>query len=308
MKYRKLGNTDINVSNITFGCWELGGQQWEFTSDETNIKVLQYAFESGITSFDTAEGYGDGHSEEITGKALKGKRQQCFIATKVSPKNLRPKDARAALEASLKRLGTDYADLYYMHRPNDEVPIEETMSEFNKFKKEGLIRAIGVSNFSLEQLKKAVEFGRIDAIQPEYSLLQRDIENDGMLQFCVENSISIMSYSSIAKGILTGMFHLGGVKLADNDFRRTRRMFLPEHLEKETELINLMKEIADNKGCKLSQIAISWLLCQKGLTSAIVGTQSEKHLMENIVAVDLELSGKELNQLTAVSTKVLESF
>ncbi len=307
MKHERLGKTDLKVSRITFGCWELGGGPWEFTSDETNVRALQTAFENGITTFDTAEGYGDGHSEEIVGKALKGIRKNCIIATKVSPKNLRAKDVRASIEGSLKRLGTDYVDLYYIHWPNEEIPIEETMSEFNKLKKEGLIKAIGVSNFSLAQLKKALELGRIDAIQPEYSLLQRDIEG-GLLQFCIENSISVLSYSSIAKGILTGAFHLGGIKVSESDFRRTRRLFLPEHMEKETELIYLMKEIADAKKTTLSQIAISWLLHQKGLTSAIVGTQSEKHLIENIKSVDVELSADELKKLDAVSSKVLSSL
>lgn len=307
MKYEKLGKTDFKVSAITFGCWELGGGPWEFTSDETNVRALQLAFENGITTFDTAEGYGDGHSEEIVGKALAGRRKDCIIATKVSPKHLRASDVRASIEASLKRLKTDYVDIYYIHWPNVEIPLEETMPELNKLKEEGLIRAIGVSNFSPGQLKEALELGRVDVIQPEYSLLQRNIENE-LLPFCIENSISVMSYSSIAKGILTGAFHLGNAKLKPDDFRSTRRLFLPEHLEKEAELIHAMKEIADAKEVTLSHIAISWLLHQKGLTSAIVGTQSEKHLMENIQAVDVTLSAQELEVLNAVSTKVLNSL
>jgi len=307
MKYEKLGKTDFKVSTITFGCWELGGGPWEFTSDEGNIGVLQTAFENGVITFDTAEGYGNGHSEEIVGKALKGKRKDCVIATKVSPKNLKASDVRNSIEASLKRLDTDYVDIYYIHWPNQEIPIEETMSELNKLKKEGLIRAIGVSNFSLELLKEALKLGSIDVIQQEYSLLQREIEK-GLLQFCYESSISVTSYSSIAKGILTGAFHLGKAKIKQEDFRGTRRLFLPEHLEKETELINLIKDIADEKRATLSQIAISWLLHQKGLTSAIVGTQSEKHLVENIMSSDMELSQDELERLDSISSKVLNSL
>jgi len=181
------------------------------------------------------------------------------------------------------------------------------MSELNKLKKEGLIRAIGVSNFSLELLKEALKLGSIDVIQQEYSLLQREIEK-GLLQFCYESSISVTSYSSIAKGILTGAFHLGKAKIKQEDFRGTRRLFLPEHLEKETELINLIKDIADEKRATLSQIAISWLLHQKGLTSAIVGTQSEKHLVENIMSSDMELSQDELERLDSISSKVLNSL
>lgn len=307
MKYEKLGKTDLQVSRIVFGCWELGGEPWEFTSDESNFKTLHFAYENGITTFDTAEGYGNGHSEEVVGKALVGIRKNCIIATKVSPKNLRALDVRKSIESSLKNLNTDYVDIYYIHWPNEEIPIEETMEEFNKLKREGLIRAIGVSNFSLQQLKKAMELGQIDVIQLEYSLLQRDIEK-GTLQYCCENSISVLSYSSIAKGILTGIFHLGKAKFKEDDFRLARRLFKKEHLEKESELINLIKEIADTKGTNLSQIAISWLLHQKGLTSTIVGTQSEKHLFENIHSTDIDLSSDELDRLEKISTKVLDSL
>ena len=307
MKYAVLGKTDLKVSRITFGCWELGGGPWDFTSDENNIRALQLAFDNGMTSFDSAEGYGGGHSEEVVGKALAGKRDQCVIATKVSPKHLRAPDVRASIEASLTRLAMDYVDLYYIHWPNVEIPIEETMSELNKLKEEGLIRAIGVSNFSLEQLKEAAALGRIDALQPEYSLLQRDIEQ-GLLQYCHENAISVLSYSSIAKGILTGVFHFGGAKIEESDFRAKRQFFLEGQFEKEADLLNVMKAIAESKRVTVSQIAISWLLHQEGLTSAIVGTQNEKHLLDNVRAVDAELSSDELQQLNATSTNVLNSL
>ncbi len=307
MKYERLGKTDLNVSRITYGCWELGGGPWELTSDQTNIRALQVAFDNGMTSFDTAEGYGDGHSEEIVGKALATRRRECVIATKVSPKHLRAADVRASLEASLRRLATDTVDLYYIHWPNVEIPIEETMSELNKAREQGLIRAIGVSNFSLEQLKRATELGRIDAFQPEYSLLQRDIER-GLLDYCRASSISVLSYSSVAKGILAGAFHLGGTALKKEDFRAKRRLFLEGQFEKEAELIQVIKEIAESKGATLSQIAIAWLLHQRGLTSAIAGTQNEKHLLENIGAADVALSAREIERLTSTSTKVLKTL
>ena len=307
MNYAKLGQTEIEVSRITFGCWELGGGVWEKAADEQNIKAIQVAFENGITSFDTAEAYGDGHSEKITGLALQGKRKECVIASKVRKDNLKPADIRRAIENSLKRLQTDYLDIYYVHWPNPDIPLAETMTEMGKLKAEGIIRAIGVSNFSLAQLQEAANYARIDVIQPEYSLLQRDIERE-ILPYCKQNSIAVMSYSSIAKGILTGAFHLGKAKLKEGDFRSTRRLFLPEHLEKETELIMVLKEIAESKKATLSQIAISWLLHQEGLTSAIVGTQNEKHLLENIQASGTRLTAAELSQLDQVSRKVLVSL
>ena len=307
MNYTKLGQTGIEVSRITFGCWELGGGMWEKAADEVNIKAIQTAFENGVTSFDTAEAYGNGHSEQITGLALQGKRRECVIATKVRKDNLKAADLRRAVEKSLSRLQTDYLDLYYIHWPNPAIPLAETITEMDKMRAEGIIRAIGVSNFSLAQLEEAANYARIDVIQPEYSLLQRDIETK-LLPYCRKNSIAVMSYSSIAKGILTGAFHLGKAQLKEDDFRRTRRLFLPEHLEKETELIMLLKEIADSQKATLSQIAISWLLRQEGLTSAIVGTQSERHLLENIQATDIRLSPEELKGLDQVSRKVIASL
>ena len=307
MQYMTLGQTAMKASRITFGCWEMGGEKWKLTSDETNIQVVRTALENGVNSFDTAEGYGAGHSETILGKALEGRRKDCIIATKVSPENLNASSVRKSLEASLKRLRTDYVDIYYIHWPNPGIPMEETMSAFNKLKEEGLLRAIGVSNFSLEQLKEALKLGRIDLIQPEYSLLQRDIEK-GILPFCSENRISVMSYSSIAKGILTGVFHIGQTQLAEDDFRAPRRLFLKAHMEKESELIHAMKKIADTRKITLSQLAISWLLHKEGLTSALVGTQNQKHLIENIKAADIELTGDEMGNLDAVSMRVLNSI
>lgn len=304
MKHKRLGKTELNVSSITFGCWELGGGPWEFTSDDNNIKAIQAAYEMGITTFDTAEGYGSGHSEEIVGAALEGIRSQCVISTKVSRAHLAPDDVRRSAENSLKRLETDYIDIYYIHWPSFEIPVDKTLSEFNKLKEEGLIRAIGVSNFSLAQLQEAGQYAQIDVIQPEYSLLHREIEQE-IVPYCLQNQIGIMSYSSIAKGILTGAFHLGGKTLDENDFRSTRRLFLPEHLKLEEELILLLKQIADAKGKAVSQIAIQWLLQQPALTTAIVGSQSIKHMQENVDAVDIELTSDEIQALSAVSQKVI---
>ena len=307
MKYTTFGKTGIEISRITFGCWEMGGTQWEFTDDDNNISVINKALDMGITTFDTAEGYGNGHSEEVLGKALEGKRKDLVIATKVAPSHLRAADIRQSVTDSLKRLRTDYIDLYYIHWPNPEIPIEETMGEMDKLKKEGLIRAIGASNFRVELLEKASAISRIDAIQPEYSLLHRGIESE-ILPWCIKNSVSVMSYSSIAKGILAGVFHINGVQLKEDDFRAPRRLFTPDHFEKETPIVNLVKEIADAKGATMSQIAIGWLLGKEGMTSTIVGTQKEKHLQDNLGAIDVTLTADEEARLDKVSADVLMSI
>jgi myo-inositol catabolism protein IolS len=312
MKYAKLGRTDMEVSRITYGAMELGGgnafsggwTRWELRPEEDNIRLLRQAFDNGVNSFDTAELYGAGRSEFIVGKALGDVRKQCVIATKVSAHHLRPKEIRTALWQSMFRLNTDYIDLYYIHTPSNEIPIEESMGELSKLKEEGVIRAIGISNFSLAQLKKAMQYGRVDAIQPEYHMLQRSIEDD-LLGYCLENNISIMSYNSLAKGILTGIFHKGKEV---TDFRKERPLFQSENLLKTADLIRLLEEIAAAKDATLSQIAISWLLRRKGLTSAIVGTQNEKHFFENLHSIDTELTEEETTKLDAVSKQALRNL
>ncbi|NPV91150.1 MAG: aldo/keto reductase [Firmicutes bacterium] len=308
MKYVKLGRTDLMVSQITFGCWQLeGGKWWELTSDENNIKTIQTAFANGINTFDTAEFYGDGHSEAVLGAALEGVRKDCIIASKVWPTHLKPDDVRRATETSLNHLKTDYLDIHYIHWPSKEVPVKDTLAVFNRLKEEKIIRAIGVSNFSLDQLKEAMEYARIDVIQPEYNLLKRYIEDD-LLPFCRANQIGVTSYSSVAKGVLTGAFHFEQAKLRTDDFREGRRLFKPEHIAIEAELIYLMKEIADAKGVKISQIALSWVLHQSGMTSAIVGTQNAEHLLENIKSADIELTAEELARLDQTSAKVIKAL
>ncbi|WP_067620965.1 aldo/keto reductase [Alicyclobacillus acidiphilus] len=307
MKYRNLKQSGLKVSEITFGCWELGGGQWEKESDETNIEAIQTAFELGINSFDTAEGYGQGHSEEIVGIALEGKRKDVVIATKVSPNHLRKDDIQRSVEQSLRRLRTDYIDIYYVHWPNQEIPLEETMDTFRKLREEGIIKAVAVSNFSREQLEQAMSVTYVDAIQPEYSLLDRRIEK-AVLPYCADHDIAVLTYSSVAKGILTGAYHFGGKKLKDDDFRQGRRLFLPDHLEKETELVKLVKDIADAHGVTPSEIAIAWLLHQEGVTSAIVGTQNADHLKANVRAVEVALTDDQLAQLSQTSERVIAAI
>jgi aryl-alcohol dehydrogenase-like predicted oxidoreductase len=309
VKYNMIASLKRQVSKITFGCWELGGGAWEKESDEANLKVIEEALKLGINSFDTAEGYGNGHSEEVVGLALEKRRQDVVIASKVSPSHLRASDVRQSIENSLKRLRTEYLDIYYVHWPNADIPVHETMVEFRRLREEGLIRAVAVSNFSRAQLEEAEEVTKVDFIQNEYSLLHRSLE-DEVIPYCIEHDIAIMTYSSIAKGILTGVYHLGDTprKLADDDFRKTRRLFLPHHLEKETELVHAVKEVAEAHNVMPSEIAISWLLHQTGVTSAIVGTQNAEHLKQNVRAVDIELTEAQIHRLDEVSRRTLTAI
>lgn len=304
MKYTKLGKSDITISRITHGCMELGGGRWKVMDKEHNIALLRTALEHGITTFDTAEGYGAGASELIVGEAIKENRHNCVIATKVLPDNLRAADVRKAAEGSLKRLGTDYIDLLYVHWPNVNIPLEETLGEFVRLKEEGKIRAIGVSNFDLKLMKQAVSITQIDALQPEYNLLERKIE-DGVLEFCAENQVSVLSYNSVAKGILTGAFHFKGAKLDVEDFRNEKPLFSKENMQIELPLLERLKEVAQAHNATVSQTAIAWVLAQNGMSSAIVGTQNLKHFIENIDAIDLELTQEELNHISETSKEVI---
>lgn len=312
MKYTNLGKTDIKISKITHGCMELGGGPWETLDKAHNIELLETAFDMGVNSFDTAEIYGNGNSERIVGEALKSKRHNCFIATKVARENLSYADTIKACENSLRNLQTDYVDLLYVHWPSYEIPIEESMKAFNQLKKDGKIRAIGVSNFSIEQIIEAEKFAQIDALQPEYNMLERSIENsqngESLLAYCAENKISILSYNSIAKGILSGIFHLYGKKLAEDDFRQQKMLFKPHNLKRQLPLLQKLESIAKNYDATVSQVAIAWVIAQNGMSSAIVGTQNIKHFEENIKAANLELSASEINQLDEMSKLVISTF
>ncbi|MCI6376976.1 MAG: aldo/keto reductase [Clostridiales bacterium] len=312
MEYKKLGQTDIMVSRITHGCMELGGSSnpnvyWDVRDESYNIDLLHTALDNGITTFDTAESYGAGRSEEIVGKALKGVRKDCIIATKVSKTHLRANDIQAALEGSLRRLQTDYIDLYYIHWPNPDIPLEETMVKLAQLRQSGVIRSIGVSNFSAAQLREALQYAPLDAYQPEYNLLSRDIEAE-IMPICCKHQISILSYNSLAKGLLTGAFHQHGAVLTPEDFRKDKPLFRKENMLLEQDLILCLREIAVNHGVSISQVAIRWALEQPAMASAIIGTQNTRHFTDNIQAFSLSLSTEELNIIRNASDRVIASL
>lgn len=305
MKYTNLGSSGIAISRITHGCMELGGGPWETRNDEHNIKLLHTAFDHGVTTFDTAESYGGGHSEEVVGHAFHGMRDKVVLCTKVSREHLHKADVIAACEGSLKRLGTDYIDLYYIHWPNAEIAIEETMEAFTLLKRQGKIRAIGVSNFNRAQMEAVCRCAQLDGLQPEYNLLTRGIEAED-LPFCAEHNVSVLTYNSIAKGILSGAFHFGGKTVTD--FRTAKPLFQPEALQKELPLLELLRDIAATHGVTLSQVAIAASLARKGVSSTIVGTQNEKHFLDNLAAAELTLTAEELTALDETSARVIASL
>lgn len=309
MEYTTIGKTGIRVSRIVHGCMELGGSAnpnvyWDVRDADYNTELLRIAFSQGITTFDTAESYGNGRSEEIVGRALHDIRNQCVLATKVAKTNLHADDIERSLENSLRRLQTDYIDLYYVHWPNPDVPLKETMEKLEQLRGQGVIRSIGVSNFSAEQLKESLQFAQVDAYQPEYNLLSRSIESE-IIPLCQKHQISVFSYNSLSKGILTGAFHLYGAVLRPEDFRNQKPLFQKDNLEIQRELILCLESLAKKKQATAAQVAIRWAMEQPGMSCAIIGTQDSRHFLENIRAFSISLTQEEIDRLRTVSDRVI---
>lgn len=309
MEKRSLGTSDIKITPIIMGTWQAGKAQWVGVEDAETIKAIQAAHEAGITTIDTAEVYGKGHSEQIVAQAMSSvPRDKIEYATKVFANHLKFDQVIEACEGSLKNLNTDYIDLYQIHWPsgafNSEiVPIEETMNALNKLKEQGKIRAIGVSNFSRDQLEEAAQYGRIDSLQPPYSLFWRWVEKDAM-SYCVDNNISIIAYSPLAQGLLTGKFGPGH-KFQPEDNRSKNKLFQGENYERAQTALDKLRPIAERHQCSLAQLAIAWLIAQPQ-SNAIVGARNAEQAVANAKAADVQLSTDELQEIDAISRIVTD--
>jgi myo-inositol catabolism protein IolS len=308
MRLRKLGQSDIGISPIIMGLWQAGKEMWVGIDDQETTRGIRAAFEAGITTFDTAEAYGKGHSEQILASATSEIRDKVIYATKVFANHLKYDQVLEACHRSLKNLQTDYIDLYQIHWPSgsfglDEVPIAETMGALNALKEQGKIRSIGVSNFSRIQLQEALEYGRIDSLQPPYSLFWRQIEKDAM-SFCAENKITILAYSSMAQGLLTGKFGPDH-RFAKGDHRAKNRLFQPETYSRVQQALAHLHPIADRKGITLGQLALGWVISHKE-TCAIAGARNAEQSRENAAAGSITLSEKELSEIEAIGRGVTD--
>ena len=296
MEKRKLGYTDMEFTVIGLGTWAIGGGGWIFgwgpQDDRDSIDTIRESIDLGINWVDTAAVYGLGHSEEIVGKAVKGLRDKVFIATKCGRKwrgsdqiygDLSAKSIRREMEDSLKRLNMDYVDLYQIHWPDPDDQIEEAWEEMAKLKEEGKTRYIGVSNFSVEQMKRIQKIHPIASLQPKYNILNPDIEKD-ILPFCGENNIGVVVYSPIASGFLTGKYTREKISsLPENDWRTFRNLdFQEPKLTRNLKVVEIMKDIGKKYDITPSQIAIAWVLRRSEVTSAIVGARRPGQMRENI--------------------------
>jgi aryl-alcohol dehydrogenase-like predicted oxidoreductase len=310
MEFVSLGASDIRISPVIMGTWQAGRDMWSGIEDADSTRALQAAVDEGITTFDTAEAYGKGHSERIVGIALKGIRDRVVIATKVFPNHFTYDQVLNACHSSLENLDTDYIDLYQLHWPSGsfgtkKVPIEDTMKAMNKLKDDGKIRSIGVSNFSAREIEEASVYARIDSLQPPYSLFWRQMEKKEM-PYCIENNITVLAYSSMAQGILTGKF---GSKpsFEKGDHRSKNRLFSPDHYERVIKALGLLKPIADRHGITLGQLALAWVISRKGVC-AIAGARNEAQVRQNARAMTVSLTQDDLTQMDRAGRLVTDQL
>ncbi len=304
MQLRQLGNSKLMVSPIALGFWGIvGGDYWGPQDETDTINTVSAALDAGINFFDTAEGYGNGYSEEMLGRALGGRRDEAIIASKVSQANLAPTDIRAACERSLKRLNTDTIDLYQVHWPSRAIPFEDSMSTLLDLQREGKIRVIGVSNFGVLDMPDMLQFGRYDANQLPYSLLWRAIEFDIQPQ-CAENNISILPYSPLNQALLTGRYS----NADEMPFSRTRtRHFRPDRrdsrhytdgFEDETfAALDDIRQICADIGQSMVHVALAWLLHKPAIDSVLAGARNPQQVESNVIAGNLALSAETMQRL-----------
>jgi len=308
MELRNLGTSDIKISPIIMGTWQAGKDMWVGIDDAESTKAIKAAYDAGITTFDTAEVYGNGHSERIVGNALYDVRDRVVIATKVFSNHLESNQVIDACHGSLKNLKTDYIDLYQIHWPPGsfgakKVPLEETMRAMTDLKAQGKIRAIGVSNFSRSQLEEAATFGRIDSLQPPYSLFWRKVETDA-LPYCRENNLTVLAYSSMAQGLLTGKFGPDHT-FAKGDHRFRNKLFQPENYRRVQKALEKLRPIAAANHITLGQLALAWIISQPGVC-AIAGARNSEQAVQNAAAANVRLSDTDLAAVDDIGRSVTD--
>jgi aryl-alcohol dehydrogenase-like predicted oxidoreductase len=308
MEKRKLGTSSVSITPILMGTWQAGKKMWVGIEDADSIQAIRAAYTAGVTTIDTAEVYGNGHSEQIVAQALADVREHVEYATKVFSNHLKYDQVIQACDRSLKNLQTDYIDLYQIHWPSGSfqseiVPIGETMKALNHLKEQGKIRAIGVSNFSREQLAEAATYGRIDSVQPCYSLFWRHVEKE-IVPYCVENQISILAYSPLAQGLLTGKFSPGH-KFDPEDNRAKNKLFQGKNWENAEQALAKLRPIAELHQCSLAQLAIAWLIAQPQ-THAIVGARYAQQAIDNAESTNVKLSSDEIREIDQIGRIVTD--
>ncbi len=315
MNRRKWGINSPELTELGFGSWTIGGP-WQYgwgpVNDFESIEAIEMALDSGINWIDTAPAYGLGHAEKIIGEVIKKRRSTIFLATKCGLvwddngkifNNLHPKSIRQEIEASLKRLQTEYIDLYQLHWPDKAHPVEKTWEELVKLKNNGKIRYLGVSNFDIALMERCQKINPIDTLQPPYNLIRRDIEKE-LLPYCQAKGIGVLAYSPLESGLLTGKFDI--TRLAADDWRRKGINFREPRLSRILDFIKKLQPIADEYGKTTGQLAIRWVLSNQTVTSAIVGARTKHQVKENLDATNWEISKKHLEEIDILGRQFLK--
>ena len=306
MKRKKLGKQGPEISAVGFGAWEAGGESYgPNPSEDEVIEAIRTSLDAGMDWIDTAEVYGNGESERLVGKAIQGRRDDVFLATKVGPRpegsGFAPDEVRRACEASLQRLRTDRIDLYQLHWPDSSgVPLQETWEAMAGLVEEGLVGSIGVSNFPLPFIEQCEAIRHVDSLQPQFSLLYVELRD--VVTWCGERGIGVVAYGPLAFGLLTGAIS-HDTEFHPQDWRSGGqggywdRLFAPGKLERSLAVVDGLRPIADRLGCTLGQLALAWCFHQPGVTSAIAGSRNPRHIRENAEAGDVELDDKTLAEI-----------
>jgi aryl-alcohol dehydrogenase-like predicted oxidoreductase len=310
METRRLGNRDMDITPIGVGAWAMGGGGWEFgwgpQQDDDSLAAIYEAFDRGINWIDTAAVYGLGHSERVVGRALKGWTKRPFVFTKCSmvwnehgeiDNSLKARSIRREVEDSLRRLDIDVIDLYQVHWPNPDADIEEGWTEMARLKDEGKVRYIGVSNFNVRQMKRAQKIAPITSLQPPYSLLAREAE-DEILPYALRSNIGVIVYSPMYSGLLSGAMTRARIEqFAADDWRRRNPNFQEPLLSRNLRLVQLLREIGDRYGRTPGEVAIAWTLHNFAVTAAIVGIRTREQVRGIIGAGEFRLDIFEAAQI-----------
>jgi aryl-alcohol dehydrogenase-like predicted oxidoreductase len=313
---RKLG-LGPELSEIGLGTWAIGGSWkfgWGHQDEFVSVKTIEKALETGINWIDTAPAYGLGLSEEILGRVLKTKRDDFFISTKCAiiwndhrkvSFDMSPENIRKECESSLRRLQTDYIDLYQIHWPDNKTLVENSWKEMLSLKKEGKVIHIGVSNFDLKQIKRCEKIGHVEFVQMPYSLLRREVEEE-ILHWCDKNSAGFLAYSPMQSGLLTGKFNKGYINsLGEGDWRKRDSLFKDPMFTKILEFVESLKPISKNLGKSLSALAVAWVLEHKEVTSAIVGVRSVEQAIDLTQGSGWKIPPDVMNEIEKISERFL---
>lgn len=327
MEYRKLGNSDLNVSIVTFGAWAAGGWMWGGTERSEAVKAIRAGFEYGVTSIDTAPVYGQGTSEEIVGEAIKGiPRDKVQILTKYglnwegtngefyfssknnqgNPIDIYRYSGKESIikecETSLRLLGTDYIDLYQIHWADSTTPVQETMEAVAQLIKQGKVRYAGVCNYNVALMKEAAKYIDLVSDQVSYSMVKRDIEKE-LVPYLIENNQSVLAYSPLQRGLLSGKIKPGH-SFAEGDTRVDQPYYSDKNIPLINAFLQKIKPLADDKKATLSQLVIRWTVEQPGITIALVGARNATQSVENALAAQLKLSVEEISFINTELNKL----